>query len=398
MEHKNIKKISKDEKFNNFLCQLIEKGNRFERDTHKKKTGRSGDKTWKVKKRDVKITDKEGETDVVINPYIRRELYDEKYLEICRRKIEPYSMYIPQKSSQKGNKKTKYVKECYRLDGGAKYKNIVLSGGGVYGVCHIGVLQRLCDIGLVKLDELEAIAGTSAGAIVACLICAQFKIEEIWEFIKCIDTRKLVDPDIFMLFKDCGIETGKTLYYLLEDILSQKTGIAKITFRQLYEKSHIKFIAVGTCLTTKEIVYYDYERTPDFSVSMAVRISIGVPGIFIPVEIDGKKYIDGGILNNYAMNLFKGEEETTIGSLIYSDYKTDYRYPEEYFMAIINLFMHYFYNKKEEKYSKNTILVKKNEGEEQSFFNFDVSYEFKLSMYESGIQSVDDYLKRYHIS
>jgi NTE family protein len=220
-----------------------------------------------------------------------------------------------------------------------------------------------------------------------------FNIDEIWDFIYCLDIRKLVNPDILMFLKKCGVETGKIIYNYIEEILTKKTNIKHINFRQLYEITKIHFIVVGSCLTTKEIVYYDYINKPNFKVSMAIRISIGMPGFFTPVIIDGNKYIDGGILNNYPMNLFMDKLEETIGIFTCDNHITTYKHPEEYFIAVINLFLYQYFEKIIERYPHNTIVINANI-ENVSTFNFNIDNEIKIKLFECGFEAASNFIKK----
>lgn len=272
------------------------------------------------------------------------------------------------------------------------YKHLVISGGSVRAISHVGALHCLIEKGYIDLKQLKSIAGTSAGALFGCLLTIGFTTNEIWDFLKCLDFNKLVNPDFFLFLKQCGVDSGKIIYNLMEDILTKKTGIKQITFKQLFNLTNINFIVIGSCLTTKEAAYYDYINTPDFQVSLAIRISISMPGFFTPVIIDGKKYVDGGILNNFAMNLFEDKLEETIGILICNEYNTNYKYPEEYFMAIINLFMYNFY-KHAEKYPNNTIFIRK-EMINQSIFDFNMNYNTKLKLFELGKQATNEFIEK----
>ena len=238
-----------------------------------------------------------------------------------------------------------------------KYRNLVLSGGSIKGISHLGAIKRLIEKNLIDLKKLDAVAGTSVGSIIALFITLGFTIEEIWQFVYLIDLKRLINPNFLILLKKCGVETGHMLCNIFEDILTKKTGTKHINFKQLYDSTKIHLIIVGSCLTTKQPVYYDHINTPYFKVSVAIRISISLPGLFTPVVIDDKKYIDGGILNNYAMNLFEDKMEKTIGLLICGEYNTDYKYFEEYFMAIMNLFMYHFYQKTADQYRDNTVYI-----------------------------------------
>ena len=274
-----------------------------------------------------------------------------------------------------------------------KYKNLVLSGGSIRGLSHVGALQRLIKEKLIDLKKLKAVAGTSAGALFAILIVLGFSIEEIWEFILCLDMKKMVKPDFWLFLKKCGVESGCIIHNLFEEILTKKTGTKHINFRQLYEKTKIHLTVVGSCLTTKETIYYDHINTPNFKVSMAIRISISMPGFFTPVTIDDKKYIDGSVLNNYAMNLFQDRLDETIGIRICNEYDTDYKCPEQYLMAVMNLFMYRHFDETSKKYSNNTVFVK-DTVDSVFVFNFDLDNETKMKLYKCGITAAEEFIER----
>ena len=275
-----------------------------------------------------------------------------------------------------------------------KYKNLVLSGGSIRGISLVGAVKKLVDSDLIQLDKLKAVAGTSAGAMLSLLIVLGFSIDEIWNFIYFIDMKKTVNPNILLFLEKCGMETGEIIHNLFEEILAKKTGINNINFQQLHQITNIHLTMVGSCLTTKEIIYYDHINTPNFKVSMALRISIGIPGFFTPIVIGNKKYIDGGVLNNYPMNLFEHCLDETIGILISNEYYTDYTYPEEYFMAVLNLLLHNYFIVSYIKYKNNTIYVTKTP-KNISPFNFNVDNHIKICLFNFGIQATEEYIKNY---
>ncbi|AUL78196.3 putative patatin-like phospholipase [Tupanvirus deep ocean] len=274
-----------------------------------------------------------------------------------------------------------------------KYKNLVLSGGSIKGISHIGAVKRLIEEKLIDLNKLKAVAGASAGSLFGLLIVLGFSIDEIWNFIYCLDMKNMVKPDFLAFLKKCGVETGQIIYNLLEEILTKKTGIKHINFRQLYEITKIHFIVVGSCLTTREAIYYDHLNTPNFKVSMAIRISIGIPGFFTPITIGQNKYVDGAILNNFPMNLFRDKMDETIGILICNEYNTKYQYPEEYFLAIMNLFMYNYFENTAAKYSDNTVYVNKAVSDIH-IFSFDISNEAKIELYNCGIEASEEFIRR----
>lgn len=274
-----------------------------------------------------------------------------------------------------------------------KYTNIVLSGGSVKMISSIGALSELIKAKLVDFKKIKALAGSSAGSVFGMLIVLGFTIEEIWDFVYCLDMKKLVEPNFMLLLKKCGMETGQRLHNLVEDILTEKTGIKHINFKQLYDITGIHLTVIGSCLTTKEVVYFDHIQTPTFKVSVAIRISISIPGLFTPVEVDEKVYIDGAILNNYAMNLFEDSLDKTIGILIDDEFNTTYNYPEEYFMAILNLFMYQYYKTSMKHYPENTIFIRKMP-ENIFSWNFDVNDDARVQLFNIGATAAKEFIEK----
>lgn len=271
-----------------------------------------------------------------------------------------------------------------------KYTNLVLSGGSIKGISHVGALSKLIENGLVDLKKINKIAATSAGVLLGVLIVLGFDIDEIWKFLLNLNFKKLVKPNLLLLLQKMGVESGETFYNFFETILELRTGIKHITFKQLYDIYKIHFIVVATNLTEKKEVYFDYINYPDFQVALSIRASISIPGLFAPVVFDGKTYIDGGLLNNFPMNLFSDEMEKTVGLLICTDYNTEYIHPEQYVMSIINLLTYKYFKDLETRYP-NTVRIK-NKYQQLSIFNFDINTETKIKLYNSGIESAKEFI------
>lgn len=271
-------------------------------------------------------------------------------------------------------------------------KYLVLSGGGIKGISHIGALKRLEEKNLLILNKLEGIAGTSVGALLGMLIVLGYTIDEIWDFVYNLDMSNLLKPDFLIFFTKYGIDTGQIIYDLIEDILVKKTGTKHINFHDLYELTKIDFTVVGACLTTKDVVYYSHTHTPYFKVSTAIRISISVPGLFIPVTIGKNVYLDGAMINNYPMDIYQDKLSDTIGILICNDCNTDFKYPEQYIMAIINFLVHNYYKKTVPQYDGNTVYITKSQSK-LPLFDFNIDNETKIALFETGINAVDEFIK-----
>lgn len=274
------------------------------------------------------------------------------------------------------------------------YKNLVLSGGSTRGISQLGALKTLIKHNLLDFHRLKTVVGVSVGSIIGCLIVLKHSIDKIWDFIMKIEIPRLISVDLSLLLMHYGIETGKIIHKLIEDILTESTNIKKITFKQLFEKTGIHYIVVGSCLTTKQPVYFDYKNTPDMIVSIAIRISISIPGLFIPVNLNGKKYVDGSITDNYPMHFFENELEDTIGIVASNECNTDYNCVEQYLFAIINLFLYNYYYNIRERYTSNTILITRSVNNVHTF-NFEIDNKTKKELFTIGENTALDYIQKY---
>ena len=156
---------------------------------------------------------------------------------------------------------------------------IALSGGGVKGFAHLGVLQALKEKGI----EPDLLAGVSAGAIVGSFIAAGKSPAEVMELINendFFDFAKLSIPDR-------GIFTLDNMTENLEKSLGAET----------FEELKIPFY-VGAANIEKARMEY-------FSSGELVKIiqaSSSIPVLFSPVEINGDLYVDGGLFENLPVN------------------------------------------------------------------------------------------------
>jgi NTE family protein len=154
---------------------------------------------------------------------------------------------------------------------------IALGGGGARGWAHIGVLRTLIAAGF----EPTIVAGTSIGAIVGGAYAAG-KLDELEQFARTLDRKaawKLADMN---LGKGGGLITGDKVAQALREIF----GDPEIP------KLKKKFTAVATELLTGHEIWLE-----EGSLITAMRASYALPGILVPVTIEDRPMIDGGITN-----------------------------------------------------------------------------------------------------
>lgn len=150
---------------------------------------------------------------------------------------------------------------------------LVLGGGGTRGFAHVGVIKALEAQGIVP----DIIVGTSVGSAVGALYAAGFNGFQLQE----ISIPMKGDSVIDWSWPNRGLFTGKSL----EDFINR-------TLRQQpLEKLQRTFAVVATDLKTGEEILFRTGNT-----GQAVRASCAVPGMFQPAVINGRSYVDGGLV------------------------------------------------------------------------------------------------------
>jgi NTE family protein len=161
---------------------------------------------------------------------------------------------------------------------------LVLSGGGARGLAHIGVLKAL-EANHIQIDYL---AGTSMGGVIAAAYAAgltPYNIEQIaLSFQNNRELLKLVDPAI----PGAGLLRGEQVTKFFREHIGDR----------MFEDLHIP-----TGLVAVDIVSGTEVHFHTGSVIKALRATVSVPGLFDPVETDGQRLVDGGLLNNLPVDV-----------------------------------------------------------------------------------------------
>jgi len=153
--------------------------------------------------------------------------------------------------------------------------SLALGGGGSKGITHVGVIKALLENGI----EIDSIAGTSIGSIVAAIYSKGYTVEEMIDLFKGIDQSKLFS----FPFAD---GPGFLGYRGVKEFLDQALG--DVTFQDL----KIKCTIISVDLNTDSVV----EMTTGI-VKDAILASIAVPGFFPPQFVDGMTLVDGGVMD-----------------------------------------------------------------------------------------------------
>ncbi len=168
---------------------------------------------------------------------------------------------------------------------------IVLSGGGVRGMAHIGVLKALSEHGIFP----GRITGTSVGALVGALYASGKGTDEMLCFFR---ETPLFRYNFFSLNKPGLLDTER--YHAIFEAFWPENS---------FESLGLPLSVVATDLYRgAEVIFQKGELIRPLLASAAL------PPIFSPVEIGGTLYADGGIMNNFPLEPLKGNARYIIGS------------------------------------------------------------------------------------
>lgn len=151
---------------------------------------------------------------------------------------------------------------------------LALGGGAARGFAHIGVIKALEAQGIVP----DIVVGTSAGAVVGSLYSSGLSGFELQKIALDIDESQIGDWSL----PDRGVFKGEAL----------QTFINRAVANRPLEKLPRSFAVVATDLKSGEATLFRSGNT-----GMAVRASSAVPGVFQPVNINGRDHVDGGLVS-----------------------------------------------------------------------------------------------------
>ena len=207
--------------------------------------------------------------------------------------------------------------------------DLVLEGGGVLGIGHVGAVSVLENAGY----SFPRVAGTSAGSIVGALVAAGMRMSRITDIMTTLNYRRFADRSLLdrfpvggpllSLLMDDGVFEGDHLREWLGNLLVDECGVE--TFGDLAiddpgsslpPERRFGLVVTATDVTRGELVYFpwDYERTYGLEpgrqrVADAVRASMSIPFFYEPVTLAGpgetsSTLVDGGVLANFPIDIF----------------------------------------------------------------------------------------------
>ena len=221
----------------------------------------------------------------------------------------------------------------------AERVGVVLSGGGARGITHIGVIKALEEHNI----PIDYVAGTSMGAIVAGMYAIGMTTDEMIELLKSDDFKRWstgeIDPKYTFFYRHSdpkpaifdlrfhfnfadevnpislkpvfpsNMVSPVQMNFAFLQLFMQANAVAGGDFDRLF----VPFRCVAADVYKKEAVVFSSGDLGD-----AIRASMSIPFVFRPIEIDGRLLFDGGIYNNFPVDVMQNDfnPDFIIGSVV----------------------------------------------------------------------------------
>jgi len=183
---------------------------------------------------------------------------------------------------------------------------LVLGGGAARGFTHIGVIRALEQ----EHIPIDMVIGTSVGSLIGAMYASEANSFELEWTAFTLEKDDIFDYGILSVVSGMGLVKGDRL----ENFVKKKVKQTNI------EQLKIPFAAVAVDLNRGTKVVLDRG-----SVAKAVRASSSIPGVFQPVEYNGKLLVDGGVIDNIPISVAKKKGADIIIAVDISENVTNFK-------------------------------------------------------------------------
>ena len=275
--------------------------------------------------------------------------------------------------------------------------NCIFGGGGVRGMCYVGALKALNELGI----ELNSIAGSSVGAVFASLLAAGYNDEEIKELFFDFNFNMFRDININIFNTDISLSKGEIFLDWLREKIGKKvlgdkyTENSKVRFKDIEKDLNILTLD----LKTNTPYIFSKENTPDEEIAFAVRTSACMPGLMKPINLGEALLVDGDLIKSWAgCNIYNNLNSSDARLLEFrlegTNEDADYKHPMDYLNSVISTIWYlctenvYNQNNQNDRYDYVVLDAK-----DVILFDFTIERKVREDLAEKGYQTTKKYFK-----
>jgi NTE family protein len=273
------------------------------------------------------------------------------------------------------------------------YDTLVISGGSMNGLGILGALQYLKD--KEKLEGIENYIGVSVGSIICYLLIIGYTPIEIMIYL--CTNKKVFEKLNKFDFVNAIKGEGAVSFSLISDVIERMT-VEKIGKLLLIKDLHLLFKRNFTCVTynatksRQELI--NMETYPDLPCVSALRMSCNIPIIFEPYKFGDSYYIDGGLSNNFPVDIGEDIGKCVIAISIKAPTSIDIEKSDimEYLHKMLLILINEASTSKVKNKKPETDIIEILSGEKSmKIYEFAVDSKTKLDLFSYGYEWTKKY-------
>lgn len=275
----------------------------------------------------------------------------------------------------------------------SEFDTLVLSGGSINGIIILGALQYLKDKNLI--NNIIYHIGTSIGAVLVYLLIIGYTPVEIIVYL-CTNYHmfeKLRCFNVVSASRGEGAVSFSNISDELEKMTINKVGKV-LNMRDLETRFEKKFMCVTYNTTKCCAEFLSGDKTPDLPCLTALRMTCNLPLVFEAYKYGDSFYIDGGLVNNFPLDIGEKIGKKVMG--IFLSYNISEDNPNRNVLEFIYKLLYVpiadaTSNKVFNKLDTSTVIELKTGN--MNFFNFDVTAKMKLEMFSVGYEDAKKFFE-----
>lgn len=259
--------------------------------------------------------------------------------------------------------------------------NIFLSGGGTRLAAHLGAIQDIEQRG----GRAVHWAGSSAGALMAAVLASGYDHQQAIKLLMGTDFRQFLDFRPTGVLRRYGLYAGKRLEKWLDTALEHRR----------FADLNTPLSVVALDIESGKPFIFSKKTTPNAPLSLAVRCSVSIPGIFAIRRHDGRILIDGALTNIDPPQLFQGRPHPCVTIRLVREPGNQWSKASRFGLAnyitqVASLLLDAVDRTRVVQTQwKNTLLI---DTAHYSSINFEMSTEDKHALYRMGQEQARQYL------
>jgi predicted acylesterase/phospholipase RssA len=225
----------------------------------------------------------------------------------------------------------------------------------------------------LKLEEIEEIAGSSAGALAALCFILDVPLDKCMT----VDTTRVFKPSIRSFLTNYGFVPRNRIYKTFRDFFERDW-----TFKELYEETG-KVFYVAIAGIPRKTVYLSVHNSPEESELQALTTSISIPFMFAPLKKGDHLFFDGSVYESSPGGPFVGFPPETVIQYQVTPYESEpHRIPTGIFKFLIVLMKNLISMRSDYNFKTRYVYVST-----EDVYNFTMQDDSKLRLYSTGYNS-----------